>query len=292
MGKIVGAFATVHAPQIFVRPPTEIPEQLDADIAAMRLMGKDLDELKPDAVIILGSDHLETFFLSSVPTFAVIAGEYTHAHFANKSYKVKTHLPLAEDILNKLVADGTLVAYGNFSVLNHQEGQPTHGSWFSARSMANIIKVLEGLRSGPDATGPVFAASKHWDLILESRNYNAHSGTFKNGYLRVGSWKYRAGASDPDGKIMKATMVAMLEKLLADGALHAYQIDEESVHSSDPDGFYVAIVANGAEGLDKFYAALDENDKKNPAGMAGYGSLLDSKGHRDTLSHVDTMTHK
>ena len=196
------------------------------------------------------------------------------------------------DAMNKLVTDGTLVAYGNFSVLNHQEGLPTHGSWFSARSMANILKVLEGLRSGPDATGPVFAASKHWDLIVESRNYNAHSGTFKNGYLRVGSWKYRAGASDPDGKIIKATMVAMLEKLLADGALHAYQIDEESVHSSDPDGFFVAIVTNGAEGLDKFYAALDEADKKNPAGMAGYGSLLDSKGHRDTLSHVDTMTHK
>ena len=196
------------------------------------------------------------------------------------------------DAMNKLVADGTLVAYGNFSVLNHQEGQPTHGSWFSARSMANLIKVLEGLRAGPDATGPIFAASKHWDYMLESRNYNAHSGTFKNGYLRVGNWKYRAGASDPDGKIMKATMVAMLEKLLADGALHGYQIDEESVHSNDPDGFYVAIIANGAEGLDKFYAALDEADKKNPAGMAGYGSLLDSHGHRDTLSHVDTMTHK
>lgn len=196
------------------------------------------------------------------------------------------------DAMAKLVADGTLVSYGNFSVLNHQEGQPTHGSWFSARSMANILKVLEGLRAGPDATGPVFAASKHWDLIVESRNYNAHSGTFKNGYLRVGTWKYRAGASDPDGKIMKATMVAMLEKLLADGALHSYQIDEESVHSSDPDGFFVAIVANGGEGLDKFYAALDEGNKKNPAGMAGYGSLLDGKGHRDFLSHVDTMTHK
>lgn len=119
MGKIVGAFATVHAPQIFVRPPTEIPEQLDADIAAMRLMGKDLDELKPDAVIILGSDHLETFFLSSVPTFAVIAGEYTHAHFANKSYKVKTHLPLAEDILNKLVADEFDMSYSQDAMLGH-----------------------------------------------------------------------------------------------------------------------------------------------------------------------------
>lgn len=196
------------------------------------------------------------------------------------------------DSMTKLVADGTLVAFGSFSVLNHQEGQPTHGSWFSATSMANILKVLEGLRSGPDATGPVFSASKHWDYILQSRDYNAHAGTFKNGYLRVGNWKYKAGASDPDGKIMKATMVAMLEKLLADGALHAYQVDEESVHSNDPNGFYLAIVTNGAEGLDKFYASLEDTQKNNPASMAGFGSLLDEAGHRDTLSHVDTMTHK
>ena len=51
MGQIVGAWATVHAPQLFTRPPTEVPEQIDADIAAMKLMGKELDELKPDAVI-------------------------------------------------------------------------------------------------------------------------------------------------------------------------------------------------------------------------------------------------
>jgi len=119
MGQIVGAFATVHAPQIFVRPPSEVPEQLDADIAAMRLIGKEIDELKPDAVVIIGSDHLETFFLSSVPTFAVIAGEYTRAHFANKSYSIKTHLPLAEDILNKLVADEFDMSYSQDALLGH-----------------------------------------------------------------------------------------------------------------------------------------------------------------------------
>jgi hypothetical protein len=192
----------------------------------------------------------------------------------------------------KFLADGSIVSFGSYSVLNHQEGQPTHGSWFSARSMANLMKALEAERSAPDATGPILSASKHWDYIFESRDYNAHSGTFKNGYLRVGNWKYKAGTSDPDGKIMKATMVAMLEKLLADGALHSYQIDEETVHSRNPDAFFVAIVANGAEGIDKFNAALEENGKKNVAGWAGFGSLLDTEGHRDFLAHVDTMTNK
>jgi AmmeMemoRadiSam system protein B len=119
MGKIIGAYATVHAPQLFVRPPTEIPEQMDADIEAMKQIGKDLDELKPDAVIVIGSDHLETFFLSSVPTFAVIAGETSKAHFATKSYNMRMHLPLAEDILDKLVQAEFDMAYSQDALLGH-----------------------------------------------------------------------------------------------------------------------------------------------------------------------------
>ncbi len=119
MGKIVAAVATVHAPQLFVRPPTEIPEQLDAEIAAMRELGKDLDEAKPDLVIVIGSDHLETFFLSSVPTFAVVAGEYSHAHFANKNWELPVHLPFAEYMLEKLVQRGFDMAYSQDAVLGH-----------------------------------------------------------------------------------------------------------------------------------------------------------------------------
>ncbi len=196
------------------------------------------------------------------------------------------------DSMKKFVADGTLISFGNYAVLNHQEGSPTHGSWFQASSMVNIIKVLEGLRSVPNAVSAPLAASKHWDYIMSSRDYAAHAGTFTNGYLRVGNWKSRAGSSDPDGKIMKATMVALLDKLMAAGALHLYQIDEETVHSADPGAFFVVIVANGPEGLDKFYSMLDDAEKSNPAAWAGFGSTIDSAGHRDMLAHVVTMTHK
>jgi hypothetical protein len=194
------------------------------------------------------------------------------------------------DTMKKAVADGSIVSFGSYAVVNHQEGQPTHGTWFSATSMASILKVLEGIRTAPNATAPPLAAAKHWDYIMESHDYNAHSGTFTNGYLRVGNW--RAKASDPDGKILKSTMVALLEKLLSDGALHSYQIDSETVHSTDPGTIFVAIVANGGEGIDKFNTALDEAEKANPAGWAGLQTTIDAAGHRDFLAHVATMTHK
>jgi hypothetical protein len=200
----------------------------------------------------------------------------------------------AEDteLLKKGVADGTIVSFASFTVLNHQEGSPTHGTWFSATSMANILKFLETLRNTPGATSAPFAAAKHWDYIVQSRNYSSHSGTFTNGYLRVGNWKAKAGSSDPDGKIMKATMVALCEKLMADGALHGYEIDEETVHSEDPGTIFVVLILNGGEGLDKFNSVLDESQKNNPAGWAGFGGTIDPAGHRDTLAKINTMTHK
>ena len=118
MGKIVAAMATVHAPQLFTRPPTEDPAQLDADIAAMRELGKTLDETKPDVIIVIGSDHLETFFLSAVPTFAIIAGKTCKASFAGRDYELPTH-PLAEELLDKLVDAGFDMTYSQDAVLGH-----------------------------------------------------------------------------------------------------------------------------------------------------------------------------
>jgi aromatic ring-opening dioxygenase catalytic subunit (LigB family) len=118
MGKIVAAMATVHAPQLFTRPPTEDHAQLDADIAAMRELGKTLDETKPDVVLVVGSDHLETFFLSAVPTFAIIAGKTCKASFAGRDYELPTH-PLAEELLDKLVDAGFDMTYSQDAVLGH-----------------------------------------------------------------------------------------------------------------------------------------------------------------------------
>jgi 2,3-dihydroxyphenylpropionate 1,2-dioxygenase len=119
VGKIVAAMGTVHAPQLFLRPPSEDPAQLDADIAAMRLLGKDLGETKPDLAIVIGNDHLETFFLTSVPTFAILAGEHSHAEFAGETYNLPIHQEFAEDLLDKLVNAGFDMTYSQDAVLGH-----------------------------------------------------------------------------------------------------------------------------------------------------------------------------
>src|ERR671937_2999364 len=105
MGEIVAAFGTVHAPQLIIRPPDEDPAMLDASIAAMRELGKILDETNPDVILFLGSDHVETFSVTCIPTFAIIAGSRAIAKFAGKEYSLPVHREMAEDLLSKLVVE-------------------------------------------------------------------------------------------------------------------------------------------------------------------------------------------
>src|SRR5213596_3155511 len=111
MGEIVAAFGTVHAPQLIIRPPDEKPEMMDASIAAMRELGTILDETKPDVIVFLGSDHLETFSISCVPTFAIVAGSRANAEFAGRKFDLPIHREMAEYFLNSLVRAEFDVAY-------------------------------------------------------------------------------------------------------------------------------------------------------------------------------------
>jgi len=51
---------------------------------------------------LIGNDHMETFFLTSVPTFAILAGERSRAD-SPQELRPPIHQGLAEDLLDKLV---------------------------------------------------------------------------------------------------------------------------------------------------------------------------------------------
>ena len=119
MGQIVASMASMHAPQLFTRPPEEDARQLDAGIAAMRQLGEVLDETRPDALVIIASDHMETFFLKTVPTFAVMASDRATAAFAGKTWSPPIHRPLAEGLLEQLVRRDFDMAFSQDADLGH-----------------------------------------------------------------------------------------------------------------------------------------------------------------------------
>ena len=125
MGEIVAAVGTCHTPYMFTRPPDENPQQLDAAAAAMQELGKVLDETQPDVIVFFGSDHVETFSVSCVPTFAIIAGSRAVATFAGRDYNVPVHREMAEDFLNTLVVEQSFdVAYSEDAELGHALAVP------------------------------------------------------------------------------------------------------------------------------------------------------------------------
>jgi len=110
---------------MFTRPPDENPQQLDAAAAAMQELGKVLDETRPDVIVFFGSDHVETFSVTCIPTFAIIAGTRAVAEFAGRRYSLPVHREMAEDLLNKLVVQHDFdIAYSEDAELGHAFAVP------------------------------------------------------------------------------------------------------------------------------------------------------------------------
>ena len=198
-----------------------------------------------------------------------------------------------EKVLQKAMADGTIVGYGNDLNLVHTPDGETHDGWWSAMSMAGILNVLDKFYKANSATSPVLAsATKHWDNIFVSRYYNWHSGPYKGAYGRVAEYKLKPDAPQHAVETLsKNLFVPLMEKMLADGAILEYEVDTEAIHTDNPDNFWVIFIATNAEGLDKFSAALREANKKNPLYGPAIESMVDFTPHRDYLSS-STGTYK
>jgi aromatic ring-opening dioxygenase catalytic subunit (LigB family) len=110
---------------MFTRPPDEDPQQLEQAGRAMNELGKVLDESKPDVILFFGADHVETFSVTCVPTFAIIAGDRAMAKFAGREHNLPIHREMAEDILDKLVVDHHFdMAYSEDAELGHAFSVP------------------------------------------------------------------------------------------------------------------------------------------------------------------------
>lgn len=188
-------------------------------------------------------------------------------------------------ILDKALADGTIVGYGDDENLVHQADGETHDNWWAAMSMAGLIKVLDQFYASSNIASPVLSsATKHWDLIFVSRYYNWKPGSWKGGYVHVGSYKLKADAADDAvDTISKQLVVPLLEKLLADGTILEYEIDTQAIHTEAPGSFDIIYVAANAEGVDKVSAAVAGSVKTSPLVGTAFGSITDSAGHRDEL---------
>jgi hypothetical protein len=194
-----------------------------------------------------------------------------------------------QSLLEKALADGTLVGYGSDENLVHEKEGFTHDSWWSSMSLAGLMNVLDQIYKSGGASNPAFsAATKHWDNIYVSRYYNWHAGTWRGAYTYVSSYKLKADAPDDAvDQLAKNLIVPVMEKVLTDGTIHEYEIDTQAVHTQAPGTFIIVYIGANAESLDKVNATIRESFKANPMGGPAFSSYVDYTDHRDELSRTN-----
>jgi hypothetical protein len=196
-------------------------------------------------------------------------------------------------LLDKLVADGTLLGYGAYTNIIHQEGEPTHGTWFTATSEGKLLKALEAIYAQPGAvSAPVQGASKHWDQILTGDVYGSKPGTTTGGYLTWSRWEIKPGAMHGYTELTKKVLVPVLEKLLAEGSITSYGQLTEDYHSQKLGVVFEYFTVPDAASMDKANKALEDVFDGTPGLGDAVRGLTEREGHRDFLTRLRFMVSK
>lgn len=194
--------------------------------------------------------------------------------------------------MQKLVANGTIIDFGDARTSVHTEDGYSYANWFTATSRDNILKALEELSGSASTTPALISASKHSDLFLHTIAHGGKSSSGTTGYLRVGFYQAKPGADDALEAHLKSALKPLLDQDVANGTLVMYNIDKQDIHTSEPGSYNLALMFPDGAAIDKFYANLDAMEKQNPGVVEVFDSLTVEKEHRDVLDRVTAYQHK
>ena len=196
-----------------------------------------------------------------------------------------------DSTMQKLVADGTIVAWGDETIRVHTEDGYTHADWFTATSRANILKALEIVWTSATNASYV-ATTKHSDLFLRTIAHGGKTVSGATGYIRVVFWQAKAGAEAALEGYVVRSVKPMLDDDVSNGTLLAYNFDKEDIHTAPPGAYNLALLFPDAESMDRFFAGLAAAEKKDPTAGEILDRLTVAKAHRDDLGRVTAYEHK
>lgn len=193
-------------------------------------------------------------------------------------------------VLEKSLADGSIMSWSTFEQVVHSPEGYTHGAAWSSTSIAGLMKVLDEIRKSPPRPGQI-AATKHEDYLMQSRMY--HPGTGTPTYLRVVCSSAKPDKPEHYTAVLKKMLVPTFEEQLKQGVATYYGLDEQYVNTSAPSTRCLVITYPNAEGIDKWANAINATiGKWTPAEREEFASasVLDSR--RDILARVTHSGHK
>jgi hypothetical protein len=194
-------------------------------------------------------------------------------------------------VLEKSVADGSIMSWSTFEQVVHTPDGYTHGAAWSSTSIAGLMKVLDEIRKSPPRPGQI-AATKHEDYLMQTRMYHP-GGTGTPTYLRVVCSSAKPDKPEHYTAVLKKMLVPTFEEQLKAGVATYYGLDEQYVNTSAPSTRCLVITYPNAESIDKWAAAINTTmGKWTPAEREEFASasVLDSR--RDILARITHSGHK
>jgi hypothetical protein len=198
-------------------------------------------------------------------------------------------------VVDRLMANGTITGWGNFTPLVHTADGGTHGIWFTASSIANITKAFDELIKAPQE--PAQRDAKHWDHLLRPVVGSGKPVASGNGYIWVNSLQVQPGKGAEWLDLWTKNSKPIYDELVANGTITSYSVDTEVVHTDSPAWRHIVYIAPNADAVDKVLAATAAaNARRTPEerrelaeAMAG---VTVANAHRDTLARVLSYASK
>jgi protocatechuate 4,5-dioxygenase beta chain len=104
MGEIVAGFGVPHTPAFPAMVEREGPDCETAQL--YRTVSQHLDEVKPDALVVFTSDHLNTFFLDNYPNLLIGVSDRTMGPNDGTPAIKRTEVPVSEQLAMHLYGFG------------------------------------------------------------------------------------------------------------------------------------------------------------------------------------------
>lgn len=147
---LVSALAASHAPNILLEPGREWEDFMDLHYsmapsgtarrptfeqqkklrqdaeAAFAALRSDLEQAKPDVLIVVANDQFVNFFWNNIPTFFVATADEVKGQFTRHKFHYKNHKELGKAIVRAGMERGIDFSYGEHIELQHTQNVPLY----------------------------------------------------------------------------------------------------------------------------------------------------------------------
>lgn len=197
----------------------------------------------------------------------------------------------AQPALNKLIADGTIVGWGNGRNWTHDDSGMTHANWVTATSFEKIKHALDAIRDALPQPA-AFSTSKHMDEMLRVPIHSARPGASGTGMLWVASYQVKPDQTEEFERLFENDIKPLFDEELSAGTILSYSLNFEAIHTGPASTVSIAYILPNAAAIDRFQAALDSYGANHPETGPAMQATMDFTAHRDYVYELIHFAQK